>query len=177
MTGPRARRAAALLAAASLLVAGCGDEETSSVSHRPDPAGTERTPPRSEEALRRTAAPAYRDWSAATRPRLRRLAAGVARARESGDTAALVDALTGYARAGREARARLVRIEMPLTAWDPAAFLANAIGAAVTAADREAAARRAGRPATTRHELARAIADQAVGDRRVRARLGLPSPG
>jgi len=175
----RTSRPAAAVLLLAALAAGCGGggdgggDRTAVVP----PAAT--TPFTDQETLRRTAARSFAAWERVAEARLvparRRLVA----ARGRGDDAARVAALAGYAEAARRAREDLVRIPMPIDAYDPAAQVANALEDGAGAADDIALALRAGRrpPAAAERALAGAPAAQRAGEARVRRRLGLPPAG
>lgn len=153
----------------------CGGDDdagpASTTQSRSVTAVTEET----QDQLRRSAAREFGQWASRANPRIARLRTEIDRAERAGDRPALAEALTAYAAECRRARSVLVRIRMPIAAWDPAAALAVALARTSTSADAAAIALRAGRipDAAVRAELREALAAQREASTRLRAQLGL----
>jgi|GEM_PF-3890367 len=171
-------RLAATACALAALAAGCGGggDDTGGTTPSVLPAPATTGPVTDQETLRRTAARTFTAWAARTDARILPLRRRIARAQRSGDTAGLADALAAYAAECRAAREALVRIPMPIDAYDPAAEVANALARSATAGDDVALALRAGRrpPPAAARALRAAVAAERAGGVRLRQRLRLP---
>ena len=124
-----------MAALALAVAAGCGDAEG-------DRGGALTVPPPASVPVgadgpedRAAAARAVARWNSRSAARLDPAVARLERASRGGDRAALADALRGYAREARRSREELVRLRLPLQAWDPAAEAANALADGARLAD------------------------------------------